>query len=128
MVSDISKPSVLVSAGIHGEEPAGVFAILEFMRRYMRKYLDRFSFYVFPCINPFGFERGIRGNKDGFDLNRQFEDNDPPTEVALLKQTLGSLGERFMFALDIHEIDPDYAGEGYTKEDNPHDLGRYLFV
>src|SRR3989344_24289 len=46
---------VLISAGIHGEEPAGVYALLKFLKEDISDFVADYRFLIFPCINPLEF-------------------------------------------------------------------------
>lgn len=63
------EPAVYISAGMHGDEPAGPLAVLELLKEG--------AFYGGPCIlcpllNPTGIEAGTRENAEGIDLNRDY--------------------------------------------------------
>ena len=113
-----AKREVLITAGLHGDEPAGPEAVLRFLRGYDATRYDSFRFLVLPCINPFGYVRNIRENRSGADLNRVFEEDNPPDEARLVKTAVE--GKRFDFAIDFHE-DWEAAGfyfyEGRESED-----------
>lgn len=114
-------PSVFISAGIHGDEPAGAWAALEFLHRYPRlpELYRAYSFTVLPCTNPFGFENDTRENADGLDLNRQFRDSHPPDEVRLIKSVVG--GRAYDLTLEFHEdVDsPGFYLYELTQEGEP---------
>lgn len=65
-------PNVLVSAGFHGEEPAGCWGILRFLEEYYPKIFEKINISFLPLVNPTGFRRGARRNdwnenpNDGF--------------------------------------------------------------
>jgi len=65
------KSVVFLSSGIHGDEPAGPLAILDLLRS------DRLprslSWRIGPLLNPAGHAKGIRENRSGIDLNRDFK-------------------------------------------------------
>jgi murein peptide amidase A len=63
-------PMVYLSAGMHGDEPAGPLALWEWMKSGAIDDGARWS--VIPTLNPDGLRRGWRGNEDGVDLNRDF--------------------------------------------------------
>lgn len=70
---DAARPSarrLFLSAGIHGDEPAGPLAILRFLTDVSVD--DAFDWIVAPALNPSGLRRGTRENADGIDLNRDF--------------------------------------------------------
>ena len=61
------NPKVLVIGVFHGDEPQGKFLV--------QKYVEQSSetnLLFIPCLNKFGFEKKIRTNKNGVDLNRNF--------------------------------------------------------
>lgn len=71
-----SKPSAqgpcfYLSAGIHGDEPAGPLALAALLES---GDLDhRASWFVAPLLNPCGYRSGRREQEDGTDLNRDFK-------------------------------------------------------
>lgn len=97
------KKNVCITAGIHGDEPAGVEALLTIIESgsFLDGYLKSCDFMVFPCINPAGFESHQRENPDGADLNRQFNISSPPPEVTYIKELTNPVP--FSLHLDLHE-------------------------
>jgi len=63
-------PRIYLSAGIHGDEPAGPLALLELMRSGF--FTAEFHWSLCPALNPFGLAAASRGNADGIDLNRDY--------------------------------------------------------
>jgi len=100
-------PRFLLSAGIHGEEPGATTGLLHWCERDLAKWLHIFHIEAFPCLNPWGFERGIRYDAQGRDLNRCFRDEDPPPAVQMVREA--TAGAHFAMAVDMHE-DCDYFG------------------
>lgn len=107
--------SVVLSAGIHGDEPAGVEAILRFLEggwggfgKGIKGWEKGYRFTIFPCTNPTGYEWGKRENIVGIDLNRKFGTENPPEEILIIQSTLE--GRRFDLYIDLHE---DIEGEGF---------------
>jgi len=101
---------IFLSAGIHGDEPAGVEAILTFLE-YFHEYevlFEGVAATILPCDNPFGYERNTRENADGLDLNQQFQNQDSIQEICLIKKAIGR--SSFDMALAFHE---DVEGEGF---------------
>lgn len=88
-----------LAAGIHGDEPAGVEAVVRFLEK--TPDLPTYALTVFPCLNPWGYDQGTRENVDGVDLNRQFHRKDPPDEVSLVRQAVA--GSRYDLFLCCHE-------------------------
>lgn len=104
----ISKdvPTILVTAGIHGEEPGSVAGALRWLESGEWAQWD-VNWFVLPCINPYGWERNQRRNAQRRDINRQFRDATDCPEAELVKRLMK--GNRFLFSLDLHE-DVDAAG------------------
>ncbi|HEU0009967.1 MAG TPA: M14 family metallocarboxypeptidase [Verrucomicrobiae bacterium] len=59
-----------VSAGIHGDEPAGVLAVRQLLQDDAWPALV--DLWLCPCLNPTGFPLNRRENAQGIDLNRQY--------------------------------------------------------
>ncbi len=126
-------PSILIDAGIHGEEPAAVVGLQQWLADHAEVWLDQFRFTIFPCLNPWGFERGIRYAADGNDLNRQFDAPRHPAVQAFRDQIAN---QQFDFFLDLHEdcdftamylyevIDPAPTSDGPTLGRRILDLAR----
>ena len=110
---------VLISGGIHGDEPAGVETICAFMENKLYKnFLNDWEFTLLPCINPSGFEAGTRNNQDDIDLNRKFKENQVPREVAFIKNVLD---QPYDLDLELHE-DVDSSGYYLYQKDQTTDL------
>ena len=63
-------PRVYLSAGIHGDEPAGPLALLELLRAEF--FTPDIQWLLCPALNPDGLAAGTRGNLSGRDLNRDY--------------------------------------------------------
>lgn len=103
------KKSVCISAGIHGDEPAGVEVLLRFLKEVGQRsqILKHINITIFPCNNPYGYESGSRTNKNGNDLNREFRKRSPEQEVFFIKRAIA--GRSFDLSVELHE-DVDSAG------------------
>lgn len=118
MTPKTNSSNVLISGGIHGDEIAGVYACLEFLEKHAQNYKD-LRFITFPCINPTGFELDRLENYKGLNLNRLFGTDSKEPEIKSIENFLKKLNLNYLFTMDFHEVDPEYEGEGFTKEDNP---------
>ncbi|MCB2149656.1 MAG: DUF2817 domain-containing protein [Deltaproteobacteria bacterium] len=122
-------PRIILSAGIHGEEPAGVYALLEFIEGGIDSYLRHFSFLILPCLNPYGFTRSVRYGSGATDLNRAFGHAaglPEVSEVAAVKDLLHQFPGPYRLAVDLHETDTYMPrGEAFSVEDIP--AGFYLY-
>jgi len=101
-----------IFAGIHGDEPEGTYALIQFI-----KLLDSrpelaagycLSFY--PVCNPTGFEDGTRLSRAGRDLNREFWTNSPEPEVRLLQAELVSRSFQGLIALHTDDTSDGFYG------------------
>lgn len=100
---DPPAASILIAAGIHGDEPGGVWAALEFLKRFpdVPSPYHLFEFTVLPCMNPYGYEHNTRENAQGLDLNRQFRRPDPPKEVQMVKEAVRD--RAYPLVMEFHE-------------------------
>lgn len=105
--AEAGAPRVLLSGGVHGDEAGGVEALLRFLESMAGDVPGPFDLTVLPCVNPWGYEAGTRGNAAGVDINRAFEEDEVP-EARLVKAFLK--GRRFDVHVDFHE---DFEGEGF---------------
>ena len=105
-LGDPRLPVVTISAGVHGDEPAGVWALLSLVRDGL---LDpRYSYRLWPCFNPTGFEAGTRANAEGTDMNRTFgRGGSSPEAKAILT---ANRDRSFELAIDLHE---DHEATGF---------------
>ena len=96
---------IYISAGIHGDEPAGTEALITWAEKNTRLLKSR-PFLLVPCINPWGLVNNSRTDSQRRDLNRTFQD-DSVMEIAALKRVMGQ--RRYSLALTLHE---DYDAVG----------------
>jgi len=61
---------IYISAGIHGDEPAGPLAVLELLRA--NQWPECAEIWLCPCLNPTGFPLNKRESAAGVDLNRDY--------------------------------------------------------
>jgi protein MpaA len=104
-LGDPRLPVVTISAGIHGDEPAGVWALYSLVADGL---LDpRYGYRLWPCFNPTGFEAGTRANAEGTDVNRSFgRGGTSPEAKAILTANRDRM---FALSIDLHE-DHEAAG------------------
>ena len=98
-VGDFSAPCIALASGVHGDERSGPRALFELVARDV---LDmRFSYRIWPCMNPTGYDNGTRQSAEGVDLNRTFgRGGGSPEAKAILTATRD---RRFLLSLDLHE-------------------------
>lgn len=110
---------ILITGGVHGDEPAGIEAVLEFLARDNTCLLRQFSFNIIPCINPYGYVHYKRENSDNVDINRSFEEDDV-LEALIVKEALQD--KQYTLAIDFHE---DYDAHGFYLYEGIRD-GEYI--
>ena len=116
LASSADKPQqVLITGGVHGDEPAGVEAVLQFLTRDNTALLKQFAFVIIPCINPYGYVHGTRETLSCVDINRAFETDDV-VEVAIVKKALEQT--QFSLTIDFHE---DYDAKGFYLYEGKRD-------
>lgn len=82
--SRVARPrQVYISAGIHGDEPAGPVAIQRLLEE--NAWPDDTALWLAPCLNPTGFPRNTRESADGIDLNRDYLHGRSPEVQAHLR-------------------------------------------
>jgi len=117
---------VFLSAGIHGDEVAGVYALLDFLKNDAHQYLGRYGFVALPCLNPSGLERDTRHNHSNYDINRDFRQRSKTVEARLVKRFLRKLNERYTFCLTAHEDPTDGDSDGFAPDEIPDAFYLYL--
>jgi hypothetical protein len=106
-------PLIHISAGTHGDEPAGPLAALKLIQE--NRWPDNAEIFLLPCLNPLGFTLNQRANADGIDLNRDYLNSksaETRTHIAWLERQ-----PQFDLYLCLHE---DWESHGfYLYETNP---------
>ena len=104
---------IYISAGIHGDEPAGPLAALKMIQE--NRWPENAEVFLLPCLNPAGFTLNRRENAGGIDLNRDYrnpQSAEVRAHIAWLEQQT-----QFDFYLCLHE---DWESRGfYLYEQNP---------
>ena len=104
-LGDAAAPTIAISAGVHGDEPAAPWALVSLVRDGL---LDpRFAYRIWPCLNPSGYTAGTRANAEGDDVNRSFSRGGMTPEARAV--LTANRDRKFVFALDLHE---DYEADG----------------
>ena len=114
LIGEIVRPGaplVAISAGVHGDEPAGPWALLSIVRDGLLDPL--FSYRFWPCMNPSGYAAFTRCNAEGVDINRSFSGGGLTPES---KAIITSNRDRsFALTLDLHE---DFEASGFYMYEN----------
>ncbi len=114
-----------LSAGIHGDEPAGPEALVSWAETHLTSPTRTKGLpplFILPCLNPWGLVNNRRTTARGHDLNRMFDRRVSP--ITELKRRVA--GQRFALGVALHE---DYDGRGvylYEISASPPDVGAAL--
>jgi len=101
-----------IFAGIHGDEPEGVRAVIQFIKLLEANPELAAGYYLsfYPVCNPTGFEDGTRHSRSGKDLNREFWGNSSELEVQLLQAELVSHSFNGIIALHTDDTSDGFYG------------------
>ncbi|WP_028865377.1 M14 family metallopeptidase [Psychromonas aquimarina] len=100
---DNSKPTVLITGGVHGYESSGVHGSISFLENRALDYAEKFNIIVAPCVSPWGYETINRWNPQAVDPNRSFYESSPSQEAACLMHYIKSLNTKITAHIDLHE-------------------------
>jgi hypothetical protein len=124
-----NAPTVYLSTGIHGDEPAGPLALLELLLA--RFFTDRFNWLLFPALNPGGLAAKTRENPDGLDVNRDYRHGLTPEarqHLAFLAGEKSAGRGDYALCLCLHE---DWESQGfylYELNQSPQPLIGYAVL
>lgn len=111
--SEFPRRRLYISAGIHGDEPAGPLAARVLIEE--DQWPEDLEVWLCPCLNPAGFALNTRENSDRVDLNRDYRQFQTP-EIRAHRDWLNRC-PIFDQALILHE---DWEAKGfYLYELNP---------
>ena len=112
-----------IFAGIHGDEPSGVEAAVELLRRLHEDPQPALGYelFVYPVCNPWGYAHDTRWLKSGADMNREFWRGSDEIEVLVLEGQLMKLA--FDGIVALHTDDTSQGLYGFVKG---HQLTRHV--
>jgi hypothetical protein len=101
-------------AGVHGDEPEGVYALIRFVSLLEREpeLAGGYCLFIYPLCNPTGFEDRSRHSRRGKDLNREFWNGSPEPEVRLLQSEL--VTHAFDGIISLHTDDTSVGFYGFA--------------
>lgn len=117
-----------LSAGIHGDEPAGPLACLQLLREDALP-ADA-ELWICPCLNPRGFPLNSRTNPEGVDLNRDYNhglspevrchtawlQNLPPLDLTLLLHEDWESNGFYLYELNPDRLEPTGLAQEIIRE------------
>ena len=99
-----ARHRVLLTGGVHGDEPAGTAALLRFITG-LGDAPDRYpaiAFDIVPLVNPWGWVNDKRRNGQNLDINRDFG-SFAAQEAAIMRDAIR--GKVYDLIVDLHEDD-----------------------
>ena len=101
-----------IFAGVHGDEPEGCHALVQFIKLLEAKPELATGYYLslYPVCNPTGFEDDTRHSRSGRDLNREFWRDTAEPEVKLLQAELSSRSFQGLIALHTDNTSDGFYG------------------
>jgi murein peptide amidase A len=103
-----------IFAGIHGDEPEGVHALVQFLTMLEREpqIASGYCLFLYPICNPTGFEDRTRHARSGKDLNREFWNDTTSPEARLLQSEL--VAHCFHGIISLHTDESSHGFYGYA--------------
>jgi protein MpaA len=104
-----------IFAGVHGDEPEGSHALVQFIKLLEAKpdLAQGYCLSFYPICNPTGYEDGTRFSRNGKDLNREFWKTSGEPEVRLLQSEL--ISRSFQGIISLHTDDTSTGFYGYAR-------------
>jgi hypothetical protein len=101
-----------IFAGIHGDEPEGTHAVIQFIKLLEARPEFATGYYLsfYPICNPTGFEDDTRHSRSGRDLNREFWKNSSEPEIRLLQAELISRSLNGVISLHTDDTSDGFYG------------------
>ena len=104
-----------IFAGLHGDEPAGVHALVDLLRALEADpWVGRaYRIHIYPLCNPTGYEDGTRHSRSGADLNREFWRGSLEPEIGIIEREL--LRHKFHGIISLHSDDTSDGLYGFVR-------------
>ena len=110
-------------AGVHGDEPAGILGLIDFVNALDANpiFAKEFQLFIYPLCNPSGYIDGTRHSRNGLDLNRHFWCDSPEPEVQMLEAEIRR--QNFDGIISLHSDDTSDGMYGFVRG---HTLTKHL--
>ena len=104
-----------IFATLHGDEPEGAHALVQFARLLERspEIARDYCLFLYPVCNPTGYEDNTRCSRRGRDLNREFWNHSVEPEVQLLQSELYS--HAFDGIISLHSDNTSHGAYGFVS-------------
>lgn len=85
-MSKTAKKTIAITAGHHGDEEFAVHTLMKWLQKINPSDYPEFNIYIYPVMNPYGYETGCRDNGARQDTNndKKFYRNSNVQELAVL--------------------------------------------
>ena len=102
-------------AGIHGDEPAGVLALIRLVERLVSNpdLAEGYRLFLYPACHPTGLIAHTRCSRAGKDLNREFWMDSTEPEVKLLENEIRT--QKFQGLISLHADDSSPGMYGFVR-------------
>lgn len=99
--SKTAKKTIAITSGHHGDEEFAVHTLMKWLQKFNPAEFPEYNIYVYPVINPYGYETGSRDNGARQDTNndKKFYRKSNVQELAVLFE---SFPVNVDLILDIH--------------------------
>lgn len=125
--NETGEPTIRLAifAGIHGDEPAGVHALVDLLQELeANPFVGRaYRIHIYPLCNPTGYEDGTRHSRSGRDLNREFWRGSLEPEVGIIEREL--LLNKFHGIISLHSDDTSDGLYGFVRG---HTMTEHLLI
>ena len=98
-LSKMANKTIIITSGQHGNEPYAITTLLKWLKQPIM--IPEFNYYIFPCINMFGYAHNRRTNGARQDSNndKSFYKDSPVKELAILYEQFPQTAS---LILDVH--------------------------
>ena len=98
-ISKMANKTVIITSGQHGDEPFAVTTLLKWLKQPIM--FSDLNYFIFPIINPFGYEKNCRDNGGRQDTNNDdnFVKNSKVPELSILFEQFPQTAD---IIIDLH--------------------------
>jgi hypothetical protein len=98
-ISKMNNKTIIITGGHHGEEFFAVNVLLKWLKQPI--IFPEFNYFIFPCVNPYGYEKHFRNNANNQETNNDthFMKDSKVPELAILFEEFPRTAD---LILDIH--------------------------
>lgn len=100
-ITKLANKTAIIVSGQHGDEPFAITTVLAWMKQINLNDFQDYNIFVYPIVNPFGYEKNVRDNGKRQDTNNDlhFCKDSPVKELSILYEDFPKNADIF---IDIH--------------------------